>query len=249
MSDTAQPTDLINPEEPAPALAAPNVELPTTGDPIMEMAQRASQNNDVATLKTLLEIRDQERANAAKQAFNSAFAKAQAEFPIIPRRGRGHNNIQYARLEDIIQGIKPVLAKYGMGLRHRTETKDGITVTAILSHVDGHFEEDVFEAGADNSGSKNAVQAIKSTITYARRTTAENILGLASHGEDDDAFLAGASDHLEQTLVKIQDAKTADDLARIKADILSYTDWQGDERTRASKAWAARNHVISMDAK
>lgn len=221
-----------------------SLDLPSTGDPIMDMAQRASQNNDVATLKALLEIRDQEKANAAKQAFNSAFAKAQAEFPIIPRRGRGHNNIQYARLEDIMQAVKPILAKYGMGLRHRTETKDGVTVTAVLSHIDGHFEEDVFEAGADASGSKNAVQAIKSTITYARRATAENILGLASHNEDDDAFASGDTDSMAEWRGRIDSLETVEEADKARADLMSSTEISNQERVKIGHIWTAKRKTL-----
>lgn len=236
MSDLSiqEPTDI------APSVAR----MTSTGDPIMDMAQRASNNNDIETLHALLDIRNKEKANAARDLFNVSFSKAQAEFPIVPKRGTAHNNIKYARIEDIIQGIGPVLAKYGLSIRHKTTQESGIVVTAILAHVGGHFEEDVFVCEADKTGSKNAIQAIKSSITYARRTTLENLLGLASRGEDDDAFAAGDTDVMSSWRERIGDVETIQQANKARADLMASTEVTPEERTKIGHVWTAKLKTI-----
>ena len=213
--------------------AAPPPALPSTGSPLMDMAQQASARGDVDTLAKLLAMRDAEDERNARQAFNAAFAAAQAEFPVIPQRGRGHNGLTYARVEDIIQGVMPVLAKHGLSVRHRADTSSGVTVTCTLAHVDGHSETDTFVAAADKTGSKNDVQAIKSTITYARRTTIENLLGLASHGEDDDAFATGDTDKVAEYRERAaRCAPTKKAYLALRADLVKDLEMSGAERAQ-----------------
>lgn len=214
-------------------------------DPLMRMTQTAVESGDIDMVKELLALRDSEDERRAKMAFNSAYSKAQSELPIIPKRGRGHNGITYARIEDIMQGVMPILAKHGLSLRHKCDNENGtIKVTAILSHVDGYSENDTIAASADGSGSKNAIQAIKSTITYLKRATAENILGLASHGEDDDAFAAGASDEAADLFNDIAAAKTVDSIDLVHANIMAQTKLSPVDRKKVISAFSVRRSAL-----
>ena len=58
-------------------------------------------------------------------------------------------------------------------------------VTCIVAHRDGHFEETTLSAGHDQSGNKNSIQAVGSTITYLQRYTLKAALGLAASDDDD----------------------------------------------------------------
>ena len=218
----------------------------STGNPIMDMAQRASIAGDVATLKELLAIRDAEDKRSAVAEFNAAFARMQADMPIVPKRGRGHNNIQYARIEDIYQVAMPILAKHGLSLRHRigSDEKGGITVTAVLAHVSGHSETAEFTSSPDGSGSKNSIQAKGSAITYGKRYTAEAVLGLTSHGEDDDAFAAEDSDILSTWRTRIGEIQTIDEANQLRAELMSDTDVSGSERTTIGHVWTAKRKTL-----
>ena len=222
-----------------PALAkATEPAFTPTGNPIMDMAQRASIAGDVGMLKELLAIRDAEDRRGAVAAFNAAFAAMQAEMPIVPKRGRGHNDIQYARIEDIYQVAMPVLAKHGLSLRHRIDAgeRGQITVTAVLAHVQGHSEEAQFVAGADGSGKKNSLQAKGSTITYGKRYTAEAVLGLTSHGEDDDAFAAGDTPKVAEWRERIGEAEpTKKAYLAIRAELMRDVDMSGVERAECER--------------
>ena len=238
IEEIAPETDLVTvgEKEKAGSIAP----MRSTGNPIMDMAMAASQRNDVDMVKQLLAIRDSEDAKAAERAFNAAYAKAQSEMPIIPKRGTGHNNIRYARIEDIIQAVMPVLERHGLSLRHKTsQDADTITVTAILAHVDGHSETDVFISSPDKSGSKNSIQAVKSTITYGRRATAENILGLASYGEDDDAFASDDTANISEWRDRISGcAENKKAFMDLRAEIVKDTRLSGPERAKIEKMFA-----------
>ena len=60
-----------------------------------------------------------------------------------------------------------------------------VSVTCIIAHRDGHSEENTLSAGRDDSGKKNSIQSIGSTITYLQRYTLKSALGLAASADDD----------------------------------------------------------------
>ncbi len=97
----------------------------------------------------------------------------------------------YEDLAEIAETVKPILKKHGLSYRFRTQQNGLIvSVTCIVSHVDGHSEENTLSASNDTSGSKNAIQAVGSAVTYLERYSLKAALGLAA-AEDDDAQAAG----------------------------------------------------------
>lgn len=164
--------------------ATPSRALPVS-TPI-EMAYQLIQSGaDFATVKEMLAVSKELAAEKARNAFNEAAAAAKAEIPVIARNAEGHNKKAYANFAAYAEVVDPIIAKHGLRYRFRTEQTDRITVTCILSHKDGHSEENSLSGPPDNSGSKNAIQAIGSTLTYLQRYTLIQALGLAA-GDDDD---------------------------------------------------------------
>ena len=100
--------------------------------------------------------------------------------------------------------MNPVLAEYGLSYRYRSEQEGAsIRVTCVLSHRDGHAEETTLSGGADNTGNKNSIQAIASTLTYLQRYTLKLALGLADSGGDDDGRAAGGEEPISEEQVKM----------------------------------------------
>lgn len=169
-------------------------------DAMISMIERASSNPnvDLDKLERLLEMQEKIMARNAKAAYAAAFADMQGAIPEIEERGKGHGNITYALWEDVNEKIRPVLAQHGFGLSFKTgRTSDKITVTGILSHREGHSEETTMELPADQSGSKNAVQAVGSSTSYGKRYVAMALLNLTSRlpvDRDDDGAAAGRGD-------------------------------------------------------
>jgi len=143
---------------------------------------------DVDKLQRLMDMQERVIKRDAEAAFSAALSEMQCELPSIGERGNAAGRYTYALWEDINQGIKPVLHKHGFAISFRTDFSEGISVTAVLSHRNGHSERTTIKLPADPSGGKNAVQAVASSVSYGKRYTAAALLNLTSHGEDDDAY-------------------------------------------------------------
>jgi hypothetical protein len=174
--------------------AALTVAPPAPTDLVL-MIERLVTNRDVDVEKLERVIALQERIidRNAKAAFVAAFARMQPELPEMDENGRilardGSVQSTYARNEDIQRVLKPILAKHGFGLSFRTEWPDTATlkVVGMLAHVEGHTRESAFQATADTSGSKNAIQALGSSVSYGHRYTTKDLLNVTSRKQDND---------------------------------------------------------------
>lgn len=160
----------------------------------MDMLDRAvAQGANIDVLERLMSLQERWEKNSARRAFDEAMAFAKAEIPVIAKSKkvdfttqRGRTNYQYEDLAIIARTIDPILTKYGLSYRFRTETTAGtVTVTCIVSHREGHSEENSLSGAHDQSGNKNSIQAVGSTITYLQRYTLKAALGLAASHDDD----------------------------------------------------------------
>jgi hypothetical protein len=179
----------------------------------MDMLARAVQSGaDLDMIEKLMNLQERWEASNARKAFEESLAKAKGEIPVIIRNASGHNSKKYADFAAIAKVIDPILARHGLSYRFRTTQTDKISVTCVLfGH--GHSEETTLSGPADASGSKNAIQAIGSTLTYLQRYSLVQALGLAA-AEDDDgsAAVPGGVVSLEQVeqLLALADEVEAD---------------------------------------
>ena len=182
-------------------------EAPVATD-MVEMIERLARapEVDVAKLEKLLEMQERIMAHSARAAFTAALAEMQPRLPVVEKRGkitikdktnaeRVIQSTPYALWDDISEAIKPILHEHGFSLSFRTGVAgDGKqTVTGVLAHREGHQEETTITLMHDSSGSKNAVQAVGSSISYGKRYTAGALLNLTFRGEDDDGRRADLS--------------------------------------------------------
>lgn len=175
------------------------IDQPTTRAVVtpMEMLDRAvSSGASVETLTQLMNLQERWEANQARKAFDEAMAAVKANMPKIVKSrkvdfttSRGRTNYQYEDLASIMNVVGPILSSHGLSVRYRTsaEPNNPIAVTCIISHRMGHSEENTLMAGRDDSGNKNSIQAIGSTVTYLQRYTLKAALGLAAAADDDGA--------------------------------------------------------------
>lgn len=160
---------------------------------IIQVIERAAMNPnvDIDKMERLLQMQERVIERNAKAAFNAAFARMQPDLPAIEKNGKS-NNGAYGLWEDIQGGIQPVLAKHGFALSFKTKVEqDAITVTAILHHEEGHDDSTDLKLPTDKSGSKNAVQAVGSSVSYGKRYAACALLNIRVGGEDDDGSATG----------------------------------------------------------
>lgn len=164
--------------------------------PMDMLNQAVSSGANIETLTKLMDLQERYEKNQARRAFDEAISEAKAEISPIVRNATGHNNKKYADFAAIARAVDPVISRHGLSYRFRTEQTDRIQVTCILSHKAGHSEETTLAGPADASGSKNAIQAIGSTLSYLQRYSLTQALGLASSNDDDGALAGKTEDQL-----------------------------------------------------
>lgn len=201
-------------------MPAPRIETGAAITP-MEMLNAAVQRGaDIDVLTKLMDLQERWEKGQARKAFDEAIANAKAEIGPVVRNARGHNNKAYADFAAIARSVDPIITAHGLSYRFRTTQTERINVTCVLSHKSGHFEETTLSGPPDASGSKNAIQAIGSTLTYLQRYSLIQALGLAAADDDDGASSANAtgpiSDDQAKRLMALVD-ETGTDIAKFCA--------------------------------
>lgn len=147
----------------------------------------ANPSVDVVKLEKIIELQERILRHNAESAFNVAFSRMQPHIPTIIERA-STDKTRYAPLEDIIEKVRPILAEHRFSLGFRTEWPDPKTVKVIgvLTHDEGHSRTSEFLSAADQTGSKNAIQALASAVSYGRRYTVKDLLCIVTREEDND---------------------------------------------------------------
>lgn len=206
--------------------ASDRKEVATVSDAgtLMQVIERAARDPsvDIERMERLLQMHERLVAKQAEAAYAEALARLQPKLPIIQERGAIKNNSgtvqsRYALWEDIVGVITPILATEGFSLSFRIAHPDGkIEVTGVLTHQRGHGERTAIVLPADTSGSKNAVQAVASSVSYGKRYTAGALLNLRTGELDDDAQSAGtitclSREQVDQILRRAKEANVSVD--------------------------------------
>ncbi len=164
---------------------------------LMKIIDRAATDPsfDVAKLQQLLDMKERWDAMEAKKSFVSALNAFKADPPDVFKTKRvsfKETSYKHALLSDAVEVIGAALSKHGLSFRWECEQLDGgmIRVTCILTHAQGHSERVSLQAGADQTGAKNNIQALGSTVSYLERYTLFAITGLAAKDMDDDGQTA-----------------------------------------------------------
>lgn len=171
----------------------------------MELLQIAmSRDADVDKLAQLMELHLKWEANQAKKAFVSAMAAFKSDPPEIVKNKKvafGQTAYSHATLDEVCDKVTAGLSKHGISHRWRIEQDNAmVKVTCILTHELGHSEETAICGGPDVTGSKNAIQAIGSAITYLERYSLLAATGLAAANADTDGREGPQMDKLQEYL-------------------------------------------------
>lgn len=159
-----------------------NKELVTNSGTPSDMIRLAiEQGADIAKLEKLIELKERWEANEARKAFHKAVSEFKKNPPKVTK---DKQNLQYksmyTTLGNLVNTVNPELSRHGLSANWEIEQNGIIKLTCVLTHSMGHSERTSASAPADTSGAKNAIQQIKSTITYLKAVTFESIIGLAS---------------------------------------------------------------------
>ena len=162
----------------------------------MAMLQLAVEKGaSVEQLERLMALQERYEANEAKKEFVAAMTRFKENPKIIEKNAtvdftsaKGRTHYKHATLANVCDVIGPALSEVGISHRWETEQLEGgmIRVTCILTHARGHSEKVFLQAGRDESGNKNNIQAVGSTVTYLQRYTLLAATGMAVADQRDD---------------------------------------------------------------
>ena len=225
--------------------------MPTVTDnsPASMMQIALSRGADLDKLEKMLALQERWEANEARKAYHTAMAAFKAAPPEIEKDkkvsfGAGKAAYSHATLANVTDKINQALSAHGLSAAWKTaQDERGITVTCTITHRLGHSESTSLTAAPDNSGSKNAIQAVGSTITYLSRYTLLSLTGLATHDQDDDGNGASATLSPEQ-VTEIE--RLIKDTGSDKAAFLKYL---GAESVDKILAAAYAKAVAALNAK
>lgn len=160
---------------------------------------------DIDTIERLMGLQDRYEATVARKAFNAALSQFHAEHIKVvratPMKQGPMAGMKYARLSDFTKAIAEPLAAAGLSVSWRLlqDAKDWLEVACVVRHVLGHQEETRMSGPPDQTGSKNAIQARASTVSYLEKYTLKMALGLAEQDDDDDGNGGDGDDTGKQT--------------------------------------------------
>lgn len=187
-------------------------------NPLMILQQAVEKGASIEQLTALMGLSERWEMNQAKKAFREAMAEFSKSLPKIEKNqhvkfqtSKGITEYDHATLDNVTEQIVKGLSTVGISHTHKvSQVGTSITVTCVLS-MGVYSEETSITALADESGGKNAIQAVVSTTTYLRRHTILAATGCATGMEDNDgAGIITADDN--EVIKAITEAKTMEEL-------------------------------------
>jgi hypothetical protein len=174
--------------------------LPAAAPGPLDIVQAALKSGSVEIYREAVALYKELQGMAARKAFDNAMADA--VFPIVKKdrlvdyasakSPTGRVTYKHEDLASVLRAVVPVLNANGLSHRFRVTSNpnEPVTVTCIIAHRDGYFEETTLAAAKDDTGGKNPIQQVGSTLTYLQRMSLKAALGLAA-SEDDDGRASG----------------------------------------------------------
>lgn len=158
------------------------------------ISQALANNVEVETIEKLVAMKERVDKEYARKQFFKAMAQMQAEMPEIEKKKEVNGRYKYAPLESIVSQIKSLLAKYGFSYSFDTKKADGqVLVCCKVHHLEGHTEKTCVQVSqvqspTNSKGAKvmTGAQEDGSTITYGKRYSFCNSLGIMTADEDTD---------------------------------------------------------------
>lgn len=165
-------------------------------DATMSMFERVLRDDTIPTERfreIMAEVRLREEQIAERDYFE-ALARARNNFGAITQnrtvdftnKSNQRTHYKFEDLQEIERAIRQPLADEGISYTWRTEQVEGgqVRVTCIMRRGI-HKEETTLQAPRDDSGNKNPIQQVGSTVTFLQRYTLKSAAGLAVAHDDD----------------------------------------------------------------
>lgn len=154
-----------------------------------------SNGGSIEQIEKMLDVQLKWEANEARKAYVADMAAFKRNPPTIKKdKLVGYHTkegdfvgYKHATLGNVTDAIVEGLAAHGFSHKWDVDQQgNSVRVTCRITHRMGHSEDVSMSAAKDDSGRKNPIQQVASTITYLQRYTLLAATGLATHDQHDD---------------------------------------------------------------
>ena len=163
------------------------------------ISQAIKQNASVDTMERLLKMRQDLKAEFAKEQFDISMANFQMDCPIVKKTksvptSSGAIAYKYAPIESIVSQVKKYLKKHGFSYMIKTETLEKkVKAICVVKHKDGHSEESSMSVPlGTKTNIMSETQVVAAALTFAKRYAFCNSFGILTGDSDDDGKSFGA---------------------------------------------------------
>jgi hypothetical protein len=188
--------DIMEEQRPTGIMRAPQTSVTAVSATPADLVRYALESGaDLDRLERLMDMQIKWEANEARKAFAEAMAEFKKNPPTIYkdkhvefRTDKGVTAYDHATIGNVVEKIVAALADHGFSHKWTPARSEGgmISITCVITHRLGHSEETTLEAGLDQSGGKNNIQAMISTKSYLERHSLLAATGLATRDTPDD---------------------------------------------------------------
>lgn len=165
------------------------------------LALAVEKGTPVDALEKLVALHERLSERQAQQDFADAMAAFQAQCPPIKRtstaqfatRGGGNMGYTFAALDEIAATVNPILTRHGLSYTwDSTVTGGAITCVCVVRHRNGHSERATITLPTESPSAMSSQQKVGSALTFARRLSLTQALGLTTTDDDVDGAEVGA---------------------------------------------------------
>lgn len=205
----------------------------------------------VDTIERLVALKERMDARSAAVEFNNALATFQAECPSIKKtstakiasRSGGEYSYKFAELDQIARVTRPLLVKHGLSYSWDSEMAgEKLVCTCTVRHIAGHAQSAKFVCPTESSSAMSGQQRHAAALTYARRQSLIQVLGLTTTDHDTD----GAS---EEKVTDAQ-AKTIEEwIEDAKPDLAKFFAYMGVKSVADIHARDFQKAIMALKAK
>lgn len=172
------------------------VERPEAAKSIIDLLHHAT-NEKVSpeALERYFALYEKDRDYRSMQEFNGAMAEFQATCPpvrktstadIVTKSGSRYK-YEYAELDEIARTVRPHLQRHGLSYSWDSSEKEGqLVCVCTVRHANGHFITATFRCPYDSAANMSGAQKSAAALTYARRQSLIQALGLTTCDPDID---------------------------------------------------------------
>lgn len=229
------------------AVAQPNIEN------ILALAVQAGRTG--AELKELLDVYERMQDRKAMMEFSGAMAEFQRSCPSIQRtskasiitKGGAKFGYTYAELDEIARTVAPHLHDHGLSYSWDCAVEGNqLTCTCTLRHANGHKVTASFKGSTTTDAGMTEIQKNAAALTFARRQSLIQVLGLTTCDEDTDAQADSCSG---PTITESQQNTLNDLIIDVFADRAKFLKFMGADKLADIPASRFDTAVAALEAK